>query len=116
MNEDKEQDMVNEGGAGERDGVKVWQEDEGGIWRAVEEHRKKGWEEVGDGGERGIGCSVGCRSTRGWEGTWWVMEEHSMDGRDGTQLMTVHWKECGRRDGMGCEGSGGKQGGIGDGK
>lgn len=29
MNEDKEQDVVNEGGAGERDGMKVLQED----WR-----------------------------------------------------------------------------------
>lgn len=73
---------------------------EGGMWKAVEEHRKEGWEVVGVGEQGGIGCSVGFRNTRGWEGTWWVMEEHSVAGRDGTQLMTAHWKECGRRDGM----------------
>lgn len=75
---------------------------EDGIWRAVEEHRKEEWEVVGDGGEQGgIGCSVGCRTTGGWEGTWWVMEEHSMAGRDGTHpTLDEHWKQCGRRDGM----------------
>lgn len=38
---------------------------EGGIWRTVEEHRKEGWEVVGDGEQGGIGY----RNTRGWEGT-----------------------------------------------
>lgn len=52
MNEDKEQDVVNEGGAGERDGMKVLQED----WR------------VGYGGQ--------WRSTGRRDGRWWVTEQN----------------------------------------
>lgn len=64
----------------------------GGTWRAVESTRKR-------------------------DGRRWVMEEnkdrmqcrvqeHRSVGEDtvghgGAQLMTAHWKECGRRDGMG---------------
>lgn len=67
----------------------------------MEEHRKKGWGVVGDGGEQegGIGCNIGCRSTGGQDRTWWVMEEHGMAGSNGTQWMTEQhtlegvWKE-----------------------
>lgn len=52
MNEDKEQDVVNEGGAGERDGMKVLQED----WR------------VGYGGQ--------WRSTGRRDGRWWVTKDN----------------------------------------
>lgn len=41
-----------------------------------------------------------CRMQEHKRVAWWVMEEHSMAGRDGTQLVAAYWKECGRRDGM----------------